>query len=271
MRHGHPGGAAPPNPLHAHSRVPHAPLSLAIMIIVMVALSGSAVGRHAPERTSAGDRLPANEPPDVRILQPDASRHFAWGAQFRYSISVSDTEDGESVFGELEAHEVLLEVAFLPAGDRDEALPSSDGDEPVGLALMRKSTCFTCHADKTSLVGPSFAAIAGAYPHDANTADRLGRHVRDGSSGTWGTLPMPPHSHFSPMEATSIVQYILEQGQQRHRWVYAGLEGTVRIVDKPDDTATGSYRLTASYLDDGVAGVPGTGRRGEHTITLHVR
>jgi cytochrome c len=245
--------------------------SLAILVIAMAGLSGIAVGSHASGRTASDDRLPGNEPPVVTILQPDESRQFDWGAQFRYSIIVSDQEDGESVFGEIKAHEVLLEVEYLPATDRGEAPASSNRDEPVGLALMRKSACFTCHADKTSLVGPSWAAIAGAYTHDAETADRLGRHVREGSSGTWGTLPMPPHSHFSPSEARATVHYILEQGQQRHRWVYAGLEGIVRIVERPDHTATGSYRLTASYLDNGVAGLPGTGRRGEHTITLHLR
>lgn len=246
-------------------------LSLAILAIVMVGSKGASGGSPASTPTSSVDRLPGNEPPIVTIREPDGSRPFEWGARFRYAITVADKEDGESVFGEVKAHEVLLEVEYLPVIDRGEAPTPSGGDEPVGLALMRKSTCFTCHADKTSLVGPSFAAMAGAYAHEANAADRLSRHVRDGSSGTWGTLPMPPHSHFTPSEATAIVRYILAQGQHGHRWVYAGLEGTVRIVDRPADTVTGSYRLTASYLDDGVAGLPGTGRRGEHTVTLHVR
>jgi cytochrome c len=212
-----------------------------------------------------------NEAPVVTIVQPDPSRSFGWSAQFRYAIAVSDKEDGESAFGEITPHEVLLEVEYLPATDRNQTPAWSDPDEPVGLALMRKSTCFTCHGHKTPLVGPSFAAIAGKHAHDPEAIDRLGRHVREGSSGTWGTLPMPPHSHFTSSEAAAIIRYVIEQGQQRHRWVYSGLEGIVRIIDKPDDTARGHYRLTASYLDNGVAGVPGTARRGEHSITLEIR
>jgi cytochrome c len=245
-----------------------------IGLAIVVALAdqgGVAFGSQTSDLTSSGDRLPENQPPVVAIVQPDPSRPFGWGARFRYVITVSDREDGESAFGEIKPHEVLLEVEYLPATGRDE-MPAAPGpDEPAGLSLMRKSTCFTCHADKTSLVGPSFAAIAGKHAHDPEAVDRLGRHVREGSSGTWGTLPMPPHSHFSPSDAVAIVRYVLEQGQQRHRWVYSGVDGTLRIIDQPDDTATGRYRLTASYLDNGVAGVSGTGRRGQHSITLDIR
>jgi cytochrome c len=246
-------------------------LGFAIVVVAFADESGMAFGSQASDRMPSGDRPPDNEPPIVAIVQPDPSRLLGWGAQFRYVITVSDREDGESAFGEITAHEVLLEVEYLPATDRDEASIPAGPDEPAGLSLMRKSTCFTCHADKTSLVGPSLAAIAGKHGDDPEAIDRLARHVRDGSSGTWGTLPMPPHSHFTPSEAVAIVRYVLDQGQRRDRWVYSGLEGVVRIVDKPDDTSTGRYRLTASYLDDGVAGVPGTGKRGEHSITLDIR
>jgi cytochrome c len=246
-------------------------LGFAIVAVALADESGMAPGSQASSRMSSGDRPHDNEPPVVAIVQPDPSRPFGWGAQFRYVITVSDREDGESAFGEIKAHEVLLEVEYLPATDRDEASIPAGPDEPAGLALMRKSTCFTCHADKTSLVGPSLAAIAGKHGDAPEAIDRLARHVREGSSGTWGTLPMPPHSHFTPSEAVAIVRYVLDQGQQRHRWVHPGLEGVVRIVDRPDDTARGRYRLTASYLDNGTAGVLGTGTRGEHSITLDIR
>lgn len=246
-------------------------LGLALAVIAMVDQGGMAVGRQASDSMTSGARPSDNEPPVVTIAQPDPSRPFGWGGQFRYAITVSDREDGESAFGEIRSHEVLLEVEYLPASDRDETPASSGRDEPAGLALLQKSTCFTCHADKTSLVGPSFAAIAAKYADDREAIDRLERHVREGSSGTWGTLPMPPHSHFSPSEATAVVRYVLDQGRQRHRWVYPGLEGVVRIIDRPDGAAAGRYRLTASYLDNGLAGVPGTAKRGGHSITLDIR
>lgn len=71
-------------------------LGLAIVVVALADQSGMAVGSGAANRMSAGDRPPDNEPPVVTIAQPDSSRQFGWGAQFRYAITVSDREDGES-------------------------------------------------------------------------------------------------------------------------------------------------------------------------------
>lgn len=195
-----------------------------------------------------------------------------WGSQFRYAITVSDREDGASAFGEITSHEILLEVEYRPSAGSDGISPVAPrADDPAGLAVIRKSTCFTCHADKTSLVGPSFSAIAEKYGGDAETLARLGRHIRSGSSGNWGALAMPPHSHLSEGDALAAARYIVEQGSQRHRWVHVGPEGIVRIIDKPSDADTGTYTLTASYLDNGIGGAPDTRKRGEHSMTFVIK
>ncbi len=87
--------------------------------------------------------------------------------------------------------EVLLDVEYLPGtpGDGLEPVRSAARADEPGLAILRKSACLNCHADKTSLVGPSFSAIADKYGDSEETIARLGRHIRNGSSGSWGSLP----------------------------------------------------------------------------------
>jgi cytochrome c551/c552 len=229
-----------------------------------IAIAAVAVAGHGP--TAAIGPQARNSPPVVRITRPPDRQVLRWGSPFRYAIAVSDREDGESASGAIPPHTILLEVEYRRPADADgRARPA---DERAGLDVLRRSACFSCHADKTSLVGPSFSAIAERYGNDAETLARLGGHIRMGSSGTWGALAMPPHSHLSEDEALVAARFIVEQGRRRDRWVFAGAEGVIRIVDKPADTDTGTCTLTASYLDNGIGGVPTTRTQGEHSVTF---
>lgn len=58
---------------------------------------------------------------------------------------------------------------------------------------------------------------------------------------------MPSHPDFTPEEAAQIADYVLEQGGNKYRWVYPGLEGAFRIIEKPETDSQGVYILTASY------------------------
>ncbi len=219
-----------------------------------------------------------NSPPVVRLTRPADTQVLRWGSPFRYAMTVSDREDGESVSGEIPPHKILLEVEYRGPADTGERSRPAVG--PDGLDVLRTSACFSCHADKTSLVGPSFSAIAARYGKDpevqrtelgADALRGLSGRIRSGSSGRWGTLAMPPQGHLSEDEALAAARFIVEQGSRSDRWVYAGAEGVIRTVDKPAGTATGTYRLTASYLDDGIGGTRDTRRRGEHSVTFVIK
>lgn len=213
-------------------------------------------------------------PPEVKIEQPDDSRSFHWGSRVRYEIRVSDEQDGDSRYGEINPYEVLLEITYLP-GEKKNQLEKNKtdlagSDEHQGLSIIRKSACFSCHADKTSLVGPSFSEIADRYNPDIDILEHLGKRIINGSSGQWGNFGMPPNEELSLEESVAIADYILKQGSRNDRWIYSGLEGVFQVIDKPENDEQGIYILTASYVNHGIKDEPDTGLRGDHSIVFEI-
>jgi len=110
-----------------------------------------------------------------------------------YTISVSDKEDGTSEYNEITAGEVLLKVVYLRDSSKVKKYLSdkaNNGDiERAGLLLTKTSACFTCHAAKNKLIGPSFQLIAKRYPNNATSIETLAKKVMNGSKGVWGNIP----------------------------------------------------------------------------------
>src|SRR6185295_14746828 len=127
-----------------------------------------------------------NNPPKVEIIMPKDGDTFVPGSYVRYSIVVTDTEDGSSEFEEISPKEVFLEVMYLPGNDKikeSNAVKAAMKDNPAGLALMKSSTCFNCHMVKSKLTGPSFLQISRKYPNNSTTVSMLAKKVIKGSSG----------------------------------------------------------------------------------------
>ncbi len=54
-----------------------------------------------------------NHAPVVKIISPANNSTLLAGAQVHYSVTVSDKEDGESKYDEINQKEVLLEVKYI--------------------------------------------------------------------------------------------------------------------------------------------------------------
>ncbi|GEM_PF-229273 len=84
-------------------------------------------------------------------------------------------------------------------GKDDTAKPAAMAAESVlseaeGRALAQKSNCFACHSIEKKVVGPAWKDVAAKYRGDAGAEDRLIAKVSRGSSGVWGSVPMPANS-----------------------------------------------------------------------------
>jgi cytochrome c len=76
-------------------------------------------------------------------------------------------------------------------------------------ALAKKNECFACHAATKQVVGPAYRDVASRYAGQAGAEDQLVRSIREGSSGKWGDVPMPPHPKLTDADAHRLAKWIL--------------------------------------------------------------
>lgn len=89
------------------------------------------------------------------------------------------------------------------------ALALVAGSACASEELFRKSNCMACHAVDQKRVGPPLKDVAAKYSGDSGAAERLARKIREGGSGVWGELPMPPQPQVSEADAKTLAEYIL--------------------------------------------------------------
>ncbi len=112
-------------------------------------------------------------------------------------ISCSKKEEPKDV-----ESNVMLEEPKVPT-----AADSTAAGKDEGLALIEGADCLGCHKIDAKLVGPSYQEIADKYT-DAD-ADMLADKIINGGKGSWGEVPMTPHTGMSKDNAKKMVAYIL--------------------------------------------------------------
>lgn len=65
-------------------------------------------------------------------------------------------------------------------------------DDKKAAEIMSKSGCAACHNVDKKLVGPSYKDVAKKHKGEKGAAASLAKKVRQGGSGTYGQIPMPP-------------------------------------------------------------------------------
>ena len=205
----------------------------------------SAINFAAPSKK---DQPQQNHSPVVKITSPANNSAAAPGSQIHYSVTVSDKEDGDSKFDEINAKEVLLEVKYFSDESKlSAALSKGVQNDPPGLAAIRTSNCFNCHSFNSKVIGPSFNDINKKYkPTSANIA-QLEKSIREGSSGVWGNVKMPTHPELSNEQIQNMVQWIMQNASAANVNYYIGTEGSFSVSAK-----SGAFLLTASYTDHGI-------------------
>ncbi len=209
-----------------------------------------------------------NTAPVIKIVLPVNNSTITPGAQVRFEITVSDKEDGESKFDEINTREVLLQVRYISDSSRlDTARDQSIEKEPPGLAAMRTSNCFNCHNFDTRSIGPAFTEIRKRYAPTSSNMTLLEKRVREGSTGIWGEAAMPTHAELSDEQIHHVIEWIMKNASDRDVRYYTGMKGSFQVPGSP------AYRaalLTASYTDHGVES--GRGRKqGEDVVVVRIK
>ncbi|MFH1044481.1 MAG: c-type cytochrome [Pseudomonadota bacterium] len=98
----------------------------------------------------------------------------------------------------------LVACLFVSAG-----LLASAGNALASEALAKKYNCLACHAVDKKLIGPSYAEVAAKYKADAGAEAKLIAKIKNGGSGAWGQIPMPPNASVPDADIKTMVTWVL--------------------------------------------------------------
>lgn len=213
-----------------------------------------------------------NHAPVIKIVQPVNHSICTWGSHVQYSVDVSDTEDGESKFQEIQSAEVLVRLKYAENSVLASAyLKQKKFSDTAGLMNMMVSNCFSCHGFKTKLAGPSFLDINNKYPNTSSTREQLENHILTGSTGIWGKEVMPTHPELNAEVAQKMVQWILTYANDPGLNYVVGLQG-VLLLNKPKTSSqAGVFIVTAFYTDHGTTDFPDRRITGSGQLVLKMK
>lgn len=78
--------------------------------------------------------------------------------------------------------------------------------------IIKKARCVACHAVDQKRVGPAYKEVAAKYKGQADAVAVLSAKVRNGGTGNWGQIPMPPHGadKISDADLKAAIEWILK-------------------------------------------------------------
>ncbi|WP_397449762.1 c-type cytochrome [Pseudomonas sp. NA-150] len=100
---------------------------------------------------------------------------------------------------------VLAASAAVAPPSADKA-PANDA-----MALLKSNGCLACHSLDKKVVGPAYHDVAAKYAHDSQALATVEASIRNGGSGKWGEVPMPPFSQLSEADIKMLATFILSQ------------------------------------------------------------
>ncbi len=198
-----------------------------------------------------------NHAPSVKFIQPAEKTSYSWNQMVPYSVEVSDQEDGESRFQEIQSAEVWVKLKYVENRLKEsEYLKQKKIPDSVGINNMVKSNCFNCHSVKLKLAGPSFLDISKRYPNTYKNQDLIVNHILRGSKGIWGTEVMPTHPELSVAAAKEMVNWILNYAKDPSLNYLVGLQGSLPLSKPKGSFHQGFFIVEAYYTDHGSAENP---------------
>lgn len=207
-----------------------------------------------------------NTTPVVKIINPKNKTVVNVSSPVNYSITVSDKEDGDSKYDEINVKEVLLEVQYISDTTKLAAMMNAPVQkDATGLAAIRTSNCFNCHNFNNKLIGPSFVDIGKKYASNTANTALLQKHILEGSTGVWGNVSMPSHPELNKEQTANMVQWILQITADNNTDYYIGTTGTFQIPANKK----GAYLLTASYTDHGLENEAAQRLKGENKMVIY--
>jgi cytochrome c len=219
---------------------------------------------HGANATSAVEIVAGNEPPSVDVDVVGSNKTFFFsGIPVRYTVRVTDREDGSLASGSIAARRVNVSAQYMREGASAPGAPaaataaaSKESAKATGRRLIEGSDCLACHQLNRKSIGPAYADVARKYHDDSTAVARLVRKIRQGGSGVWGSVTMPAHPALTDAQASAMVAYILSLADKKTSTPSLPVQGTYVPPAGSGDAPKGVVELRASYTDRGANGMP---------------
>lgn len=101
------------------------------------------------------------------------------------------------------SYAVLAIAGMLAIGN------SARAETAAGLALAQQQNCMSCHSVSRQFMGPALHDVAAKYAARQGAQAYLAHKIIDGSTGVWGTVPMPANTQLTPAQAATLASWIL--------------------------------------------------------------
>ena len=98
-------------------------------------------------------------------------------------------------------------AATAAVSDAKAVAPAKDtpkGPNDAVMGLLQANNCLACHGLDKKVVGPAFTDVASKH---AGKLDYLTNKILMGSSGVWGSIPMPAQT-LKPADAKAIAEWL---------------------------------------------------------------
>jgi cytochrome c len=89
------------------------------------------------------------------------------------------------------------------------ATAAPKNEHELGMTLISKSDCLSCHKIDQKVVGPGYTEVAAKYEFNDKNVDYLAQKIIKGGAGVWGQIPMPAHADLSEKDAQEMARYVL--------------------------------------------------------------
>ncbi|MFA5662700.1 c-type cytochrome [Castellaniella sp.] len=100
---------------------------------------------------------------------------------------------------------VALSLSLMAAGSAAQAAP----DFAQVNTILTNNACLACHAVDKKVIGPAYEEVAAKHKGQADAAAVLTKHIKEGSSGVYGPIPMPPNVGISDADIAVVVEWLV--------------------------------------------------------------
>nr|MBA4168436.1 PQQ-dependent sugar dehydrogenase [Chitinophagaceae bacterium] len=120
-----------------------------------------------------------------------------------YRIDYDSTAKAKPIVAVVNEPKPALDSAELKQGHQEL------DDITLGMNIMDRLDCKTCHKTDGKSIGPAFTEVAKKYPATDKNINYLVKKIQNGGSGVWGEVAMPAHPALPSDDGKKIVAWIM--------------------------------------------------------------